>query len=211
MSAKVYVKDRKFVTSGESSYKILARNGMYLYKENPVFRACVKLGAVSWENSDFGNRLLDQEESFELKIPKIPSKIVEQWLVFGRMIKLRYDSETLILLYYSPSTGEFKNEVPEQEVSPGSVRSTECTPAPEGSYLVGSIHTHPGEAFHSKTDQDDESVSDGVHFTIGDLRKVLASFSIFGVVNGRRFPLDPEGVIETAEIPEEWNKRIHRV
>lgn len=210
MSASFYLKDRSFSGSKDSCCYLVAKEGLYLRKENVAFRASVKLGRLLWEKQDFGNRILDEEEFLEMKLPKIPARIVGEWITLARMVRKAYKSEVLLLLFYSPITGEFQNRVPEQEVSPGSVRSKECIPAPEGFQLVGSIHSHPGEAFHSSVDKKDEESSDGLHITIGDLDEILPGFAVSAVANGKRFPLPPEEVIEVVEIPEEWLKKIHR-
>lgn len=211
METLVYLKDRSFIGLKQGSCYLIAKGGIYLRKENAAFKSCVKLGALTWENQDFGNRTLEEEEFLGLKLPKIPRRVVEEWIALGRLVRKIYKSEVLLLLYYSPSTGKFENKVPEQEVSPGSVRSRECMPAPQGWFLVGTIHTHPGEAFHSQVDEDDEASVDGLHITIGDLDDILPGFVVSAVVNGRRFPLSPEEVMETVEIPEEWLEKIRRV
>jgi len=211
MSASFYLKDRSFKGSKDSCCYLVVRDGLYLRKENVAFRACVRLGRLSWENQDFGSRILEEEEFLEMKLPKIPARIVDEWVTLGRMVRKIYKSEVLLLLYYCPSTGEFQNKIPEQEVSPGSVSSKECIPAPEGHYLVGTVHSHPREAFHSNVDKDDEAGFDGVNITIGDLDDILPGFAVSAVVNGKRFPLPPEEVMETVEIPDEWLKKIHKV
>jgi hypothetical protein len=211
MSASFYLKDQSFTGSKDNCCYLVARDGLYLRKENVAFSASVKLGRLSWEKQDFGNGILDEEEFLEMKLPKIPARIVDEWVSLARMVRKIYKSEVLLLLYYCPSTGEFQNKVPEQEVSPGSVRSLESIPAPEGFQFVASVHSHPEKAFHSPVDIDDEAGFDGVNITIGDLDDILPGFAVSAVVNGRRFPLPPEEVMEITEIPEEWLNKIHRV
>jgi proteasome lid subunit RPN8/RPN11 len=211
MSASVYLKDRSFIGSKDSCCYLVAKGGLYLRKENAAFRSCVRMGKLSWENQAFGNGILDEEEFLEMKLPKIPARIVDEWVTLGRMVRKAYKSEVLLLLFYSPVTGEFQNKVPAQEVSPSSVRSKECIPARDGFILVGTVHTHPDKAFHSNVDQKDESDFDGLHLTIGDLDDILPGFAVSAVVNGRRFPLPPEEVMEMVEIPEEWLQKIRRV
>jgi len=208
MSASVYLKDRSFIGSKDSCCYLVAKDGLYLRKENAAFRSCVRMGKLSWENQAFGNGILDEEEFLEMKLPKITAKIVDEWVTLGRMVRKAYKSEVLLLLFYSPITGEFQNKVPAQEVSPSSVRSRECIPARDGFMLVGTVHTHPDKAFHSSVDQKDEEDSDSLHITIGDLDDILPGFAVSAVVNGKRFPLPPEEVMETVEIPEEWLKKI---
>jgi len=209
MSMDIYLKDGTFTEPDAPCYFLIAGNGFYVRKENPVFSASVRLGALSWDNADFPRRLEDQEEFFELRIPKIPRKTVDEWIAFARIVRKIYKSEVLFLLFYSPETQEFENKVPEQRVGPASVRSTACIPTPEGRYLIGTVHSHPGGAFHSPDDKDDEVSSDCLHFTIGDLDSVLPTFAISGVVNGKRFPIPPEQIIETVNIPREWREKIH--
>lgn len=211
MNISFYLKDTGFEGSKDSCFYLVAKDGLYLRKENVAFRASVRLGRISWENHDFGNGILDEEEFLEMKLPKIPARIVDEWVTLGRMVRKIHKSEVLLLLFYSPITGEFQNKVPAQEVSPSSVRSKECIPAPDGSFLVGTVHTHPEKAFHSSVDQKDEEDSDGLHITVGDLDDILLGFAVSAVVNGRRFPLPPEKVMETVEIPEEWLQKIRRV
>lgn len=211
MESVAYVKDRSFIGLKVGSCYMIARDGIYLQKENAAFRCCVRLGRFLWENNDFSSRLSSQEEFLELKLPKIPRRIIEECIALGRMVRKIYKSEVLLLLFYCPASGEFKNMVPEQEVSPGSVSSKECIPAPEGYYLVGTVHSHPKEAFHSSVDEKDEASNDGLHITIGDLDEIIPAFTVSAVVNRKRFPLPPEEVMETVEIPEEWLKKIRRM
>jgi len=210
MERIVHLKDAKYEPSGKSCFMVLTQDGIYLEKENIAFRASVKLGAMTWQNKNLEEGLLTQEEYIELKIPRIPRRIIEEQVALGRIIREKYKSEVLVLLFYCPSTQEFMNIVPTQEVSPCSVKSTECIPAPEGWYLIGTVHTHPGRAFHSDEDQIDESGLDGAHLTIGDLDKLLPSFDVEVVVNGRRFKLPSDQVIEPVDIPEEWISKIRK-
>jgi hypothetical protein len=62
---------------------------------------------------------------------------------------------------------------------------------------VGTIHSHPDfSAYHSAIDEDDENGFDGVHITLGNVDEPCFSCSVELAINGARFKLSPESIIE---------------
>jgi hypothetical protein len=137
------------------------------------------------------------------------------------MVYRRYQSEAIILLYFSPAAG-FRVDVPRQHVRRRGrglwMRSYSVDydnlPTPEGYVRLGTWHSHADlRAYHSHQDNLDEMDEDGLHIVCGDLDTHNPSFSLSFMVNGKRFVLAREEIFEgyqqpTLPPPEEWLAQV---
>jgi hypothetical protein len=115
-------------------------------------------------------------------------------MAFFREVFRKYQAEAAVLLYLREGA-EYEIRIPPQQVAGGHCRY-EIGPNPPGCIRVGTIHSHgAAEAFHSELDDLDEQHDDGLHVTIGSLH-TKPSVSCSLVVDGRRFDLRPEEVLE---------------
>ena len=207
----VYLKDEELRGPiNESLFFLLANNGLFLIKEMDLYRASLKMEGVPG--------LLSHEESFQLKVPKLPKALVETGMGFFSVLYHLYQSEGILLLFYSPTAG-FHVEAPKQSVylrGPGRpyyMVDYENPPTPEGFSRLGTWHSHAMfPAYHSREDRLDEMGEDGLHIVVGDLDLAIPSFSFSFMINGRRFFLNKEEVIEGYDRsifpPEDWVENV---
>lgn len=210
MSFPVSIKGEGFKEPDDPIRFVLAGNGLFLVKEVDLYRACVKVDGVPG--------LLPHQESLELKFPKLPKALVQTARGFLEAVYARHRGEGILLLFYSPSQG-FRLEAPRQWIYRKSTSRAsygvkyENLPAPEGFVKLGSWHSHAdAAAFHSREDHHDEIKEDGLHIVTGNLDRASPSFSLSFVVNGHRFFLEKEAVMEEYDRPipppSEWLEKV---
>lgn len=176
------------------------KDGHFLLKRNSFFEACVRVGSVP--------DLPAIEETFRLKTQRIPLALLRQALAFMEKVYEQFHAEAIVLL--TIVDGQWGLHVPEQEVSPASLRYWNSSMQ----RVVGSIHSHPGFGFvPSSTDEHDEVDFDGIHAVTASFDASPAAMSVWAAVNGRRFRLRPAEVFEGLErtqatFPEEWLAKV---
>lgn len=183
----VYMKEPGFREPPEPIYYLVTRDGLFQVKRTSVFRSRVRVPGLVW--------LEKEDEGAAYLLPVIPGKILEETVGFFREVYRKYRAEAAVLLYLREGLTEYEIRIPPQTVAGGHCRY-EVGPNPTGCIRVGTIHSHgAAEAFHSELDEVDEQYDDGLHITIGSLHaKPTVSCSL--VVDGRRFDLTPETVLE---------------
>lgn len=187
----------------ESLAYLICQDGWKIYKQNKLYEAIYA--------ADKNIELQDVEEKLLLKITPISEKVLNQAYTFFYKIYQKYKAEAYGYLYYNPDIKEWRFEPPKQEVSSAHLKY-ETAPIIEGFKVFGSIHSHGNmAAFHSGTDIEDEVDFDGVHITIGTVDKV-PTYELSFVLNGTRWKLDFEEIIEqrniVEKIPKEWMQRV---
>lgn len=193
----LYLKDENFEEPADPIYYLAAQNGLFLVKNNEIFRSATRVRGLPW--------LERQKISLTLKLPVVPKSLANQALGFFLEVFRRHSAESLVHLYYNPEEKRYQIEVPPQRVS-GEACYYKINPAPEGWRRIGTIHSHGmAEAFHSSQDQKDERHDDGLHITFGNLDQPDWSLSVSLVVDGKRFFLEPRSVLgkELVFTPEE--------
>ncbi len=183
----IYLKEPEFQEPKDPIYYLVTGNGVFQVKRTPLFCSRIRVSGLSW---------LDKEqERAEFLLPVIPAKILGETMAFFREVFRKYRAEAAVLLYLREGAGEYIIRIPPQTVAGGHCQY-EIGPNPPGCIRVGTIHSHgAAEAFHSELDDVDEQYDDGLHVTIGSLHaKPTVSCSL--VVDGRRFDLQPEAVLE---------------
>ncbi len=183
----IYLKEPGFPEPDDPIYYMVSRNGLFQVKRTPLFCSRVRVSGLSW--------LEEEREGAEFLLPVIPAKILGETMAFFREIFRKHRAEAAVLLYLREEAGEYEIRIPSQQVAGGRCRY-EIGPNPAACRRVGTIHSHgAAEAFHSELDDVDEQYDDGLHVTIGSLHaKPTVSCSL--VVDGRRFDLPPEAVLE---------------
>lgn len=189
------------------TYFVVAANGYWLHKDTGIVKAFVPVDRISILQD------LDAESWVQCNLPKIPAKLVWQIKHFFKEVTDQFKTEVNVILYFNKQDQSYKIVVPQQNVSHGGVayRRESLIHDPDMvDYLrVGTIHSHCDfGAFHSGTDQHDETDFDGLHCTFGNNH--LDDFTIVAsvVVNGHRLMISPLNVLEGVEHIDEQHFRL---
>ena len=199
---------------------LVASNGVFQVRELPTHRAVTRVSSVI-------PGLPEESEQLELRVPRLPRTLVEDTLAFFDEVYQRYGGEAIVILFYDPSTREFQLGVPPQRISyyidyHGRHRADghldyESVALPQGHVRFGTIHSHGRMlAYASHTDCQDEQYEDGLHIVFGSFESAELSRSASFVASGRRFPLDPDSVLEPGAVPKRdapaaWMDRVEYV
>lgn len=171
----------------EGTYYIVAKGGVFLHKDNGLIEATVKVDRIPF--------LQEVTPSANLRLPKLPPKLLVQTLLFFRRVYQQHLSEAAVLLHYSTESQRYILHCPSQQVSAASV-TYNASERFDNFQLVGTIHSHASMgAFHSGVDDADERHFDGLHITIGRLDQPYFTVSCSTVVNSQRFYLAPQDAI----------------
>ncbi|MEN8184809.1 MAG: hypothetical protein ABFS46_19995 [Myxococcota bacterium] len=175
-----------------SFYYEMASNGLFQVRSTPLYRAVtqVKTGVPG---------LLPSWEELELRIPPLPTDLLEEVLAFFRDAWHLHGGEAMVVLFYDGSE-EFRVGVPPQTVSgyhdtAGAFHAIHrlqygAVARPEGFVRLGTLHSHADlPAYSSTLDCMDEQYEDGLHGVFGDLQREMPSRSAAFVANGVRFRL----------------------
>ena len=167
---------------------VVSKNGVYLKKKVGVVESMTKVSGVSF--------LEEVKPYAKLHIPKIPLRTFGRIMTFFRKIYEIHHSECNAILYYNETNKKFRIVIPPQEVSGASVKYIRI-PSMEGYVRLSTIHSHPGfSASHSSIDVGDEKDSDGLHITVGNIRKPVFEIVASVVAGGTRFKVEPQDYID---------------
>jgi len=140
-----------------------------------------------------------------LHVPKLPLALFRQAEAFFAAVYEKHQAEAVVLLLANPVLGEWRIEVPRQQIRDGSLHvayDPASVTAPAGFQVFGTIHSHAGaKAFHSSTDDHDEVCSDGLHITIGNLGEPVRSYAVRWMICGQAFTASLEDVVESSPLP----------
>jgi len=201
----------------ERLFYLLARDGLYLCRQNEFFRSCVKASSGPSE-------LEVQKPLFEPRFPKIPVALIEQAVGFFTAIADLHGSEAAALLVWDRSQDQVHLVIPAQTATMGGYGSGYRYPIgihydspselPEDWVVFGDIHSHVDyAAYASHTDINDELHSAGLHIVVGRIRAEPPDFHVEAVVDGERFVLDPVDIVSgyatrSMTFPEHWLARV---
>lgn len=200
----------------ERFFYVLAGNGLFLCRDHDFFRSCVPARGGPAE-------LPEQRAFLELKFPMIPARLFERIVGFFHRIAERHDAEACVLLAWDSEAGRVRGVVPSQTatVQQGMDGSRQpvglhfTPPAfPAGWIPFGDVHSHAWlEAYASRTDVEDEAYSAGLHVVVGRIDREPPAVHVEAVVDGMRFRVEPEHVIEgyarrSRDVPEAWLERV---
>jgi hypothetical protein len=167
----VYLNSPGFKPPASGAYYLVSKNGIFFHTEAAHATQLVKVDAIP--------HLQEASQTPRVNLPKLPGTILAQALFFFRKVYETHNSESYVTLLYSKKLNQFRLWCPTQTVSYASVDydRTDTVPASERNYMgndgpgwqmVGTIHSHCNfSAFHSGTDEFDESTFDGLHITLG--------------------------------------------
>ena len=183
----------------EGTYYLVTSKGIYMHKETKAGNALVPVDGIPW--------LEAPSMEFQLKLPKIPGRIIAQALNFFRKVFNKCKSEAYVTLMYNSKTNQYKLHCPKQKVSSGSVNYDRAEVLAEQNkewQMCGTIHSHCDfSAFHSGTDTGDEATFDGIHITLGHVNRAQFSMVSSIAINAQRETLEPEnccnGVVRTTD------------
>lgn len=203
----VYLYEEGLELPEKGTYYLVTKTGIYLHKQTKVGDALVKVEGIPW--------LKTPSVDFRLKLPKVPARIVNQALTFFRKVWNQHRSEAYVTLLYSSKLKQYRLWCPKQEVSGGSVNYDRTDqPSFEDRHtndwsMAGTIHSHCNfSAFHSGTDEHDESTFDGIHITLGHVDKPQISMASSIAINNKRETLEPENAC--AGVVRVENKEVTR-
>lgn len=180
MHLPIYILEEGVELPKEGTFYILARDGLYVHRQNDLIEAVVKVSQIS--------ALAPVVPRATLRVPAIPASLVARIIGFFRYVWKVYGTEAIVLLHWGGRLRGWRIDAPRQEVTIGSITYAKDERF-AGYQLVGTIHAHPGSAFHSGTDRCDEDSLDGLHVTIGHLGETIHDIASVLVVNGSRFPV----------------------
>lgn len=175
-------------------YYLITKSGKFIYKNLETAKCLTKVDNISF--------LKDVIPFAELKIPQIPKDIINKSVKFFKYVYDKISTEAGLIILYFEKDKRYELYCPNQTVSTGSVHwENEKELTPEGVLRIGTIHSHGGgSAFHSGTDKDDEKDFAGIHITIGHINDINPSIVASVVVDGNRFPLSGERLINHIEL-----------
>ena len=183
---------------------VVARDGLYLRKRSLLGLSQTKVGRVA--------HLPDGSEFVDYALPPVPQDLMARVVGFfraaWRAIRPRPRSSCC------GATGRSTSPCRKQRVSSVSVKfEVAAGDLPQGSRLVGTMHSHGGfGAYASSTDEDDEAELDGLHVVVGDFDRRTPSYAAAIVVDGIRFHPKIAQLIERprrlVEPPGDWLRRV---
>jgi hypothetical protein len=217
----VVLKDAAFAPPAAETYYVVAGNGFFLERRTELYTATVAVdGGVPG--------LRPHEARLDLRLPrKLPRALVECALGFFRAVYDRWDGEGILVMFYAPSDGvrpvRYRLDAPPQKirgrVERGRFRADlrldygACERPDDAWRKLGTFHSHgPCGPRHSSIDAHDELWETGLHLTAGYVGSSLPEFEASFVVNGTRFPIAVDEVLERPRAarpyPKRWLDRI---
>lgn len=217
----VYVKRlRDEVRSDDALYYVLARNGLFLCRNHPLFSSCVPA-------TDWPAELADHETSLELSFPRLRQADLERIVGFFAEVARRHHAEACVLLTWKRGSDRVLPYVPRQRAEVFESRSGPPTAETvryrvpllnPGFAIVGDVHSHVyGAARRSALDARDESYGAGLHVVVGRLDREPPEFEFNFAVDGVVFSIAaPALVIEgyegrRHEFPAHWLEQVEVV
>lgn len=186
---------------------ILRGDGLWEVRQNKIGRFCVHrfTGSVSGFPEEH-----NLEEGFELSLPKIPRKLLDQIVAFFRRLTEDHDFEAYVQIFWNPEEEKYFLFCPEQKVSKGRVRY-EPSELISKNVLVCEIHSHNSmPAFFSNVDDDDEKKRGDRFFgVVGNLHTLSPTIKLsFIIGGGKRVFLEVEDLFKDEPFPSEWLDKI---
>lgn len=181
MSHQVFIADQSFNISDIKSEDavIVTKKGALRKLITPMYEVLQE--ADSQVFSLLASELQNIETGATVFLPAISAIIYEQALAFFQDVYDQFGGEACVLLAMNRNQDHLKQKyriiVPKQKVTGGSVDYTKGLKLAyeelrEGEYFVGTIHSHPGfSAYQSNIDHKDEISFDGIHITLGYIKK----------------------------------------
>jgi hypothetical protein len=187
----------KIVRAGEpipdETCYILTKKGIFLKKKMDIMESIIPVQEISF---------LEEMKCYaKMNIKSMKKNIFNEILSVFRWVFYEFRSECQCILHYNTKNKKWIAEIPNQEVSVGSISYESDLQFP-GYLRIGTIHSHGSmSAFHSSTDIHDEENWDGIHITIGNVNSDEFTVKSSIVTNGNRFVVDPlEYIVGLTEV-----------
>ena len=185
------------VPRDEACYYLLSRSGLFIGRNQALMRSLVPA-------PDWPRELGAQEPFLQLTYPLVPADLLADIVGFFWTVADRHGAEAAVLLGYDGST--ITPIVPDQTGTIG--RGYRGRPYPIGLHydipvelnglrIIGDFHSHVFEAaYASSVDMQDERHRPGLHVVAGRLDHDPPDWHIEYVVDGTRFSIDPDTVLD---------------
>lgn len=217
MNFPVIIKTPGHQRPSTSLYYEVAENGLFQVRHTALYRAVTRVAGPL-------PGLLPEYERLQLDFPPLPTRLLQEVVAFFAEVYRRYEGEAVVVLFYRVDTREHCVGVPPQTLAGRrqfdgkwrahhAVRYGNVT-RPTGFLRLGTIHSHADlPAYSSAVDCADEQFEDGLHVVFGDFHRRDLSRCASFVVNGVRFPLRADDVLEPVSFQKrparpEWMRRI---
>lgn len=201
----------------QSAFLLLSANGLWMCRNHEFFRSCAP--ARCWPCE-----LARHKASLALNYPKIPQRMLERIVGFFAAIAERHEAEAGVLLIWNKTRQRMELCVPPQLATVGETWAGERYPiglhydlptdlGPDRT-IVADVHSHVYDsAYSSQQDKYDEEYLAGLHVVIGRLGVDPPQFHAEFVVDGTRFDVDPQQLLEGYEsrcnhVPPSWIERV---
>jgi hypothetical protein len=195
-------------------YYLVTANGLFLVRKTGLFTSISRTSSVAG--------LEPQQPALALRFGKIPRSVMERVYGFFAWAWRQWQSEAILFLYYSPTTGEFVLDAPPQTIylyrrmgrwrAEGRV-SYRALSRPEGYIKLGDLHSHADlPAFFSAQDDHDDC-EEGLKIVMGRMHRSVPETEVSFVAGPHRFTLRPEDALEDFAVPMPppplWIERFH--
>ena len=217
-------------------FYLLASNGLFLCRHHETFRSCAPV--QSWPSE-----LAAQQSFLEPAYPVVPRALMEQLVGFFSEMATRHGCEAGAYLVYDTTSKTTGSKAATGKAATGKAAGKQFTvqvppqvstvregfgdalyaigldydhpePLPAHQLILGTVHSHVyGAAYASGIDVHDEVGKPGVHIVVGRLDREPPDLHVEAVVDGNRFRLEPEAVIEDYQerrddFPTEWISKV---
>tara|TARA_Y100000310_G_scaffold343117_1_gene449281 strand:- start:243 stop:1307 length:1065 start_codon:yes stop_codon:yes gene_type:complete len=210
----IFVKDDPdFVPPEDESVSyLLASNDLFLCRKHQFFTSIVPA-------KKFPPELEKQESSLLINYPKLSARYLSRIIGFFSVIAVKHKAEAICLLAWDSKSNRVRIIVPEQETFTTYLDLEYKTPVLEPHLQIfGDIHCHVDHAaYASHQDKSDETHRTGLHIVVGKITKEPPDFHVEAVVDGHRFSVKPEFVMDLdkydkrlpkAAVPKGWIKKV---
>ncbi|MHC4514568.1 MAG: hypothetical protein ACYS5W_12800 [Planctomycetota bacterium] len=201
----------------DSAFYLVSGSGLFLCRNHEMFRSCTPVRTGPSE-------LPPQQSFLEPSYPKVPQVLMEQLVGFFDAMASRHCCEAGAYLVYDETEKAVTVRVPPQVSTvregwsdafyPVGLDYENLDPLLPQQLILGTVHSHVyGAAYSSGIDVHDEVDKPGVHIVVGKLDKEPADFHAEAVVDGSRFRLELQSVIENYQqrrddFPAEWIEKV---
>jgi len=196
---------------------LVSSTGMFLCRRHEWFVSATPIR--TWPSD-----LAPQTGFLEPSYPVVPQVVFERLCGFFRAMAEEHGCEAGAYLVVDRKDGTVDARVPGQiatmregwrgRMNAVGLEYDSLTDLGPGDAVLGTVHSHVfGPAYASGVDVHDEVDKPGVHIVVGHVDRDPPDFSVEAVVDGERFRLDPESVIEDFakprdDFPPAWREAV---
>jgi len=197
----IYLKTQpRMAWPDDTFFYVMTGDGLFVCRNHKFFRSCVP--ARRWPSA-----LARQDTFLKVAYPKMPRAMIERIVGFFSVVADMHNSEAGVLLAWDEPAQRLHVVVPDQvatvsrnwygDVFPIGLKYEWPADLPDGWVILGDVHSHvdhwPNPSY---IDDLDETHRAGVHVVIGRIRSEPPEFHIEAVVDGQRFVLRPDQIME---------------